>query len=313
MLAAILTVYLVVSITFVLAHLAPGEPMLADVERMPADPARVARIREEFGLDRPLPMQYAMYLGNALRGRLGDSFSMRRPVDAVLEERLPHTALLAGAALLLAFAAGILLAALQAARAGSWTDAGIGTLTLAAHSTPSFWLGLILLVVFGQWLGWLPIGGMTTPVEHERMAMTARMIDVGRHLVLPALTLALVLTADIARYQRGALVDALGSEFVRAARAKGLAERAVLVRHALRASLAPVVVLAGMSVPTLLAGAVLVETVFGWPGMGRLTRDAIAARDYNLILGAAVLSGVLVALGNLAADLGARALDPRTR
>jgi peptide/nickel transport system permease protein len=312
-LAAILTVGLVVSITFLLAHLAPGQPMLADAERMHADPARIARIRAEFGLDRPLAVQYTMYVGNALRGNLGESFTMRRSVGEILRERLPHTALLAGAALLLAFAAGIAIAAIQATRAGSWTDAGVGAVTLTFHSTPSFWLGLILMVAFGQWLGWLPVGGMTTPVEHEQMGMMGRMVDVGRHLILPALTLALVLTAEIARYQRGALVDALGSEFVRAARAKGLAERAVLLRHALRAALAPVVVLAGMSVPALLAGAVLVETVFGWPGMGRLTRDAIVTRDYNLILGAAIISGALVAIGNLAADLGAHALDPRTR
>ncbi len=312
-LAAIVTVYLVITITFVLAHLAPGEPMLADAERLHADPARVARLRAEFGLDRPLPVQYAMYLGNALRGNLGESFTMRQPVNTVLEERLPRTVLLAGVALVLAFAAGIALAAAQAAQPGSLIDAGIGALTQAFYATPSFWLGLMLLVLFGQVLGWLPVGGMTTPIEHERMGSMGRMFDVGRHLLLPALTLALVMTAEIARYQRGALVDALGSGFVRAARARGLNERTILLRHALRSSLAPVVVLAGMAVPALLAGSVLVETVFGWPGMGRLTRDAIAARDYNLILGAAVLSGALVALGNLAADLGARALDPRSR
>ncbi len=310
--AALLTVALVVSITFVLAHLAPGEPMLADAERFHVDPARVARVRAEFGLDRPLATQYAMYLGNAIRGNLGESFTMRRPAVALLLERFPHTALLAGAALLIAFAAGIAVALVQATRPGSWTDALLSGATLAFHSTPTFWLGLILLVVCAQWLGWLPVGGMTTPVEHQAMGAMGRMLDVGRHLVLPALTLALVQTAEIARYQRGALLDALGSEFVRAARAKGLAERAVLVRHALRSALAPVVTLAGMSVPALLAGSVLVESVFGWPGMGRLTRDAIVSRDYNLILAAAVASAVLVALGNLVADLAAHALDPRT-
>ena len=313
MLAAIVTVFLVITITFVLAHLAPGQPMLADAERMHADPARVARLKAEFGLDRPLPVQYAMYLGNALHGNLGESFTMRQPVNTVLEQRLPRTVLLAGVALLLAFAAGIALAAVQATRPGSWIDAALGALTQAFYAAPSFWLGLMLLVLFGQVLGWLPVGGMTTPIVHERMGTMGRMFDVGRHLLLPALTLALVMTAEIARYQRGALIDALGSEFVRAARARGLGERAILLRHALRSSLAPVVVLAGLAVPALLAGSVLVETVFGWPGMGRLTRDAIAARDYNLILGAAVLSGALVALGNLAADLGARALDPRAR
>lgn len=310
--AALLTVLIVVTITFVLAHLAPGEPMLADAERFRADPARVARVRAEFGLDRPLPEQFGMYLGNAMRGNLGESFAMRRPVAEIIGERLPRTALLAGAALLLAFAAGIAIATVQASGAGTWRDTLLGGLTLAFHSTPSFWLGLMLLVVGSQWLGWLPVSGMTTAVEHAGMGTMARVFDVVRHLVLPALTLALVQTAEIARFQRGALLDAMSSGFVRAARARGLAERAVLVRHGLRSALAPTIVLAGLSVPALLAGSVLVESVFGWPGMGRLTHEAIIARDYNVILAAAIVSGALVALGNLAADLAVRALDPRT-
>ena len=311
--AAAVTVFLVVTITFFLAHLAPGQPMLGDVERLRADPARVARVRAEFGLDRPLPAQYAMYVGNVLRGNLGESFELRRGVGALLAERLPRTALVAGAALLLGFALGIGIALLQAARAGSWTDGALGALALVFYSTPTFWLGLVLLVVGGQWLGWFPVGGMTTPVEHPQMALMGRMFDVLHHLVLPALTLGLVQTAEIARYQRGALLDTLGAPFVRTARAKGLRERRVLIRHALRSALAPVVVLAGLSVPALLAGSVLVETVFGWPGMGRLTHDAILARDYNVMLGAAVVSGALVALGNLAADLAVHALDPAAR
>jgi len=311
--AAALTILLVVTITFVLAHLAPGEPMLSDAQRLHADPLRVAKVRAEFGLDRPLAVQYVMYVANAARGNLGQSFTMHRPVAELLRERLPNTALLAGGALLIAFGLGITIAVLQATRAGGWLDAALGAGSLTFYSTPSFWLGLVLLVVFGQWLGWLPIGGMTTPVEHAGMSAMGKMLDVGRHMVLPALTLALVQTAEIARYQRGALVDALGAEFVRAARARGLSERAVLIRHALRSALAPVVILAGLSVPALLAGSVLVEMVFGWPGMGRLTHDAIVTRDYNVILAAGLVSGVLVALGNLAADLAAHALDPRVR
>ena len=309
--AALLTVLLVVTITFGLAHLAPGEPMLGDAERFRADPARIATVRAQFGLDRTLPVQYGMYVANTMRGNLGDSFVMRRPVLDILRERLPRTALLAGTSLLLAFAAGLAIAAVQARRAGTWTDALLGGVTLTFHSMPVFWLGLILLVIGAQWLGWVPAGGMTTAVEHARMGLMGRMADIGRHLVLPAITLALVQTAEIARFQRGALVDAMGSGFVRAARARGASERVVLLRHALRNALAPAIVLAGMSVPALLAGSVLVESVFAWPGMGRLTQEAIAARDYNVILAAAIASGVLVALGNLAADLAVRALDPR--
>ena len=310
--AALLTVLLVVSITFLLAHLAPGEPMLGDAERLRADPVRVARLRAEFGLDQPMPVQYGRYVMNAMRGRLGDSFVSHRPAFDLLRERLPRTALLAGASLALAFAAGIGLATVQARRAGSWADAAISSVTLTLHSTPVFWLGLVLMLAFAQWLGWLPVSGMTTAVEYERMGLMARIADVLRHLVLPAVTLALVQTAEIARFQRGALIDALGSGFVQAARARGAADRAIMFHHALRASLAPAVVIAGMSVPALLAGSVLVESVFGWPGMGRMTHEAIIARDYNVILAAAITSGTLVALGNLAADLAVRRLDPRT-
>ena len=310
--AAALTVLLVVSITFLLVHLAPGEPMLGDAERLRSDPVRIAQVRAEFGLDRPLGEQYLRYVGNAVRGNLGQSFTMHRPVGSLIGERLPRTILLSGCALLVAFAFGVGIALAQAARAGGWTDALLGAVTLVGYSTPIFWLGLVLLVIFAQLLGWLPVGGMTTAVEYDTMGPMGRMADVLRHLVLPALTLALVQTAEIARFQRGALVDALGAEFVRAARAKGLGNTAVLVRHALRSALGPAVILAGLSLPMLLAGSVLIETVFGWPGMGRLTYDAISARDYNVILGAGLVTGILVSLGNLAADLASRALDPRS-
>ena len=311
--AAALTVFLVVSITFLLAHLAPGEPMLAGAEGLRADPERVRVLREQFGLDRPFVAQYAHYVGNVLRGDLGESFTMRRPVAQLLAERLPRTALLAAAALVVAFGLGIGVAVVQAARAGSGTDAMLGAAMLACYSMPSFWLGLVLLLIFAQWLGWFPVSGMTTPVEYQHLGWLGRVLDVGRHLVLPAITLGLVQAAEIARLQRGALVDALGAEFVRSARAKGLGDRAVLLRHALRSSLGPAVTLAGASLPLLLAGSVLVESVFGWPGMGRLTHEAILSRDYNVILAAGLVTGVIVALGNLAADLAAHALDPRSQ
>lgn len=311
--AAVVTALLVAIVAFALAHLAPGDPLVADAERLRGDPARVAQVRERFGLDRPLPAQLGAWLANAARGDLGESFVLHRPVAAAIGDRLPATLLLAATACLVAFAGGIAVALLQAARQGSRTDAILGVLTVTAWSVPPFWLGLVLLWLFGQQLGWLPVGGMTSPVLHERMGPFAAAFDVARHLCLPAATLALGLGAVVARYQRAALLEALQGEFVRAARARGLTHGAALVRHALRASLAPAVTLAGTAFPALLAGSVLVESVFGWPGMGRLAYDAIAARDYNVITGVALVSGALVALGNLAADLAAAALDPRVR
>lgn len=310
---AAFTVALVVILTFFLAHLAPGEPLIGDAELHRADPAAVARQRRAFGLDQPLAVQFTRYAGNVLRGRLGESFALRRPVATIIGERLPNTLLLGGAALLLSFGLGITAGTVQAARRGSRTDRLIGGLVAVAYATPSFWLGLVLLFVFGQVLHWLPIGGMTDPLLHETMSPLGRALDVARHTALPALTLALVNAAAVARFQRGALADVLAAEWIRTARAKGLSDGRVLLRHGLRGALGPVVTLAGLSVPALLAGSVLVESVFGWPGMGRLMHEAILARDYNVIIGIGFVAGVMVALGNLAADLGVAALDPRER
>lgn len=310
---AALTTLAAVTLTFTLVHLAPGEPMLGDAERRRADPATIARQRATFGLDRPIPVQYAFYLRNLAHGELGESFARHRPVADVLADALPNTLLLGGAALLLSFLLGLAVGALQAARRGTWVDGGLSLVSLAAYSTPSFWLGLVLLLLFGERLGWLPVGGMTDPVMHEFLSPTGRALDVLRHLVLPATTLALVNAAWIARFQRGALVDALARPFARAARAKGLGEGAVLVKHAMRSALAPILTLAGLAIPALLTGSVLVESVFGWPGMGRVTFEAIFARDYNVITAAAAVAGVLVALANLLADLAVAVTDPRER
>lgn len=307
------TVLLAVTLAFVLAHAAPGEPMLADAERLRADPGTVARLRADFGLDRPLWTQYALWLANVARGDLGQSFTTRRPVAELLLERIPPTLLLTVSALALAVVSGVTLGTLQAARAGTALDGLVGAATTISHSIPVFWLGLLLLLVFGQRLGWLPLGGMSSPLAESTMGAMERVCDVLRHLVLPGLTLALVQAATFARHQRSAVLDALGEDFVRAARARGVGEVRALLRHALRTSLAPTITLAGMAVPALLAGTVLVETVFGWPGMGRLTADAIAARDYNVLQAVALVAGVAAALGTLAADLSLAALDPRHR
>jgi peptide/nickel transport system permease protein len=308
---AVATALAVVVLTFTLTRLAPGEPMLGEPERWRADPEALALQRAAWGLDRPLPEQLARYAGNLLRGDLGESYVSRRPVAAVLADALPNTLLLGAAALLISFAVGIAVGVAQAARRGTAADTALAAVSLTLYSTPAFWLGLLLLLVFGQWLGWLPVGGMTDPALHEFMPPLGRALDVLEHLVLPAVSLGLVHAAAVARFQRGALVDALAAEFVRAARSRGLSERRVLVAHALRSALAPTAVLAGLSVPALVTGAVLVESVFGWPGMGRVTYDAVFARDYNVVTGAALVAGLMVAAGNLVADLVVAFLDPR--
>jgi peptide/nickel transport system permease protein len=310
---ALATTAAVVVLTFALVHVAPGEPFVAGAEERFVPPETVARLRERFGLDRPLGVQLVRYVANLAHGDLGESFTHHRPVARILADALPHTLLLGGVALVLSLALGIGLGIVQASRAGSWWDTALGTASLAFYSVPSFWLGLMLLLVFGEWLHWLPLTGMSDVALRTPAGSLASVVDVARHLVLPAATLALVNAAAVARFHRAAMLDALGTEFVRAARARGLGERRVLLRHALRSALAPAITLAGLSVPALLTGSVLVESVFGWPGIGRVAYEAIFARDYNVITAVAVLAGVLVALGNLVADLGVAAADPRVR
>ena len=310
---AVVSAAAVVLLTFLIVHAEPGAPMLGAPERALASPETVARQRALFGLDRPLPEQLLRYTVNLARGRLGESFVLHRPVADVLAEAVPNTLLLGGTALVVSLLLGLALGAVQASRHHSRTDTALGVLTLVLYSVPVFWLGLVLLLVFGEQLHWLPVSGMTSAAIHDTLSPAGRALDVARHLVLPAASLALVQAAAFARFQRSALVDTLGAAHIRSARAKGLPERVVLWRHALRGALAPTITLAGLSVPYFLAGSVLVESIFGWPGLGRVTYDAIFARDYNVITAVALVAGVLVALGNLLADLAVAVADPRVR
>ncbi len=310
--AALAIVFAVVSFSFVAIHLAPGTPFLPEQGR-PINPAAVARLRDEFGLGRPLPEQYVRYLGALARGHLGESFSQRRPVAEAIATALPNTAVLAGAALLIDFLLGIAIGVFQAARARRSSDVALTNATLFLYSLPIFWLGLVLLLVFGQWLHWFPVGGVTDPVLYPNLPLWGKVLDRLRHLALPALTMGLVGAAGTARFQRAALLEALGQDYVRTARAKGLRESAVLVRHALRDALLPVITLLGLALPFLLTGAVLVEAVFAWPGLGKLAADAIAARDYPLVLATTLLASVAVVMGSLLADLLAVLADPRVR
>jgi len=313
LLHAVGIVFLVASLTFILLHLAPGDPLTAagQTTRIPRE--IVEQQRRSFGLDRPLPEQYARYLANVARGDLGYSFREHRPAWAAIRDRIPNTLMLAAAGLVVMFALGIGVGVVQGVRAGSALDDGLSFVTLTLYSTPVFWLGVMLLLLFGDTLHWLPAGGASDAVTHAALSAAGRFWDHLAHLVLPALTLGLAGGAVVARYQRAAMIEVLRQDFVRTARAKGLPARTVLLRHALRNALLPTVTLFGLAFPLLLSGAVLVEAVFAWPGIGKLTVDAIAARDYAVVTGTAMIAAVMVAVGNLAADLLYRVLDPRTR
>lgn len=304
--AALAILLAVVTLVFFAIHLAPGTPFLPESDR-PLNPAVEARLRTQFGLDAPLPAQYARYLGALARGDLGESFRQQRPVAAALADAIPNTLLLALAAMLVDFGVGIALGVFQAARAGRLADTALTGASLALYSLPTFWLGLILLLVLAQWLHWFPAGGVTDPVLGGSLG------DRLHHLALPALALGLVGAAGTARFQREAMLRALGQPYVRTARASGATEARVRRHHALRNAILPAITLLGLSLPFLLTGSVVVETVFAWPGMGKLAADAINARDYPVVMATTLAATLLVIAGSLAADLLHAAADPRSR
>jgi peptide/nickel transport system permease protein len=318
-LQGVLVVLVASSAAFLLLHLAPGDPVGATLDA-PTVPASVrAHWRAEYGLDRPLPEQYVRWVAGAVRGDLGWSISQRRPVRDVLADALPNTLLLIGTALALGFAAGIGVGVLQASlrvrgsRAGRAVDRALGGLTVFFFSLPEFWLALALLVLFTIALPMLPSSGAIDPVLHDYMSPVERALDRARHLLLPALTLALGALAVVARHQRAALLEVGREDFLRTARAKGAAERDVLLRHALRNALLPVITLLGLALPAAVGGVVFVEKVFAWPGMGLVAVNAVGSRDYALVTGAVVLGSIAVTVGALLADLLHAVADPRVR
>ena len=297
-------------VVFGVMSLVPGDPALAILGPY-ATPERLAELRAELGLDRPWPVRYGAWMGGVLEGDLGRSVSLERQVlDAVLE-RLGPTLLLAGTALLVGTLLGLAAGVVAAMRHNRPTDRLVTLGVLLGISIPSFWLGLLLILVFAVWLGWLPASGMTTVWSDAGGLRGAA--DVARHLILPSLSLALVAGGVIGRLTRGAAIDVLAAASIRMARARGIPEHRVLLVHALKAVLARMTPVIGLQAGFLLGGAVYIETIFQWPGLGRLLVDAIAARDLLLVQGGVLVLAVAYVLVNLAADLAQHALDRRTR
>jgi peptide/nickel transport system permease protein len=302
----------VLILDFLLLHLAPGD--IAQVlagENGSADPAYMQGLRARFGLDQPLLAQLLSYAWRVLNLDLGYSFRNNLPVTTLILQRLPATMLLMGSSLVIAVGGGIALGAIAARKLNSWLDDLISIVALLAYATPLFWIGLMFIVLFAVHLGWLPTGGFRT--EGADLSGIAAIVDVLKHLVLPTITLALFYTAVYARLTRAAMADVLGLDFIRSARAAGLSERRIAWRGALPNAVLPVVTVIGMQVASLLGGAVLVETVFAWPGLGRLAFEAVTARDLNLLLGLLLFSALLVVGTNLIVDTIHAALDPRLR
>lgn len=312
LLQAVLTVLVAMVLFFLLLRLVPGDPLATLQDDRPITAEQEAALRRRYGTDQPLGTQLATFLAGAVRGDLGASIESGVPVTRMLRQRLPATLLLGAGVLLVNFTLGIWLGVLQAERRGQWVDRLLTVASLAAYATPAFWLGLMLALTFGIELRWLPVAGASDPSLVGASGWTW-LVDRARHLVLPVATLSLVTLASSMRYQRAALLEVLGQPFVTAAGARGLSPARVRWGHAWRASLAPVLTLLGLWLPMLVVGAVLVEQVFAWPGLGSLMASAAGARDYPVLMGTALLGTTAVVGGNLAADLLLAALDPRVR
>lgn len=300
----------IVVIGFLLVHLAPGDPILA-LAGEHGDEAYYEQMRERFGLDRPLPAQLATFAANIATGDLGVSYTQGRPALDIIVERLPATLLLSGTALVLSAVAGIALGVLAASRAGGVRDAAVNTASVGFYAAPVFWVGQLAVLVFAARFGWFPVQGMTD--ARNPATGWANVTDVAHHLVLPVLVLASQEVAVIARLTRVGLVDELRSDHIRTARAKGLPERVVLFKHGLRSALLPVVTVIGGRIGHLVAGVVVVETVFAWPGIGRLLLAAMQNRDIPILLGIFLLIAVAVVVANLLTDLAYAWLEPRIR
>jgi peptide/nickel transport system permease protein len=310
-LVKMVAVVLAIAMTnFLLIHAAPGDPASVIAgEAGAADPQFMAQLRTQFGLDKPLSTQLAIYLGHLVRGDLGVSFRQGRGVAGMILERLPATLLLTGTAFVFAIVMGVTLGALAARRVGSVADSIITVLALTFYATPLFWVGLMLVLVFSVWLNWLPSFGMNTVgADYTGWAAIA---DTSQYLVLPALTLGLFYMAVYARLTRASMLEVSTQDFVRTARAKGVPPGRILRRHILRNALLPMITFAGIQAGQLIGGSILVETVFAWPGIGRLAFDALLARDYQVLLGVFLCTSVIVVVFNFLTDLLYAWVDPR--
>jgi len=310
LLQAVPTVLVIVALNFLLLKLAPGDA--ADVlagEAGSATPEFMAQLRQTFGLDQPLAMQLLLYIKNIVSFDLGFSFRHNMPVAELIGSRLFPTLMLMVTVLLLAVIVGTVLGAFAARNLNRWQDNLISMLTVLAYATPVFWAGLMLIVVFSIKLGWFPTSGMQEVAAfHEGFA---KVRDIAHHLVLPAVTLTMFYMALYARLMRASVLEQFSMDYVVTARAKGLTERQIGRRHVLRNAVLPVLTMAGVQVGALLGGAVVVETVFAWPGLGLLAYESLFARDLNLLLGIFFVCTCLVVVVNLVVDVAYSLLDPR--
>ncbi|MCR4267681.1 ABC transporter permease [Nitratireductor sp. ZSWI3] len=302
----------IMTLNFFLIHAAPGDPAAVMAgEAGAADAKFIAQLREQFGLDKPLLTQLGIYLKGVLQFDLGFSYRQQMPVAQLILDRLPATLLLTMTAFVISLVLGTFAGVLASARVGKWSDTAISSLALLFYATPLYWAALMAVLVFSVYFNWLPgFGYETVGANHTGLA---RLLDIGRHLILPATTLGLFFMAVYMRMTRASMLEVSQLDFVKTARAKGLKRSIIQRRHIFRNAMLPVVTLAGLQAGQLVGGAVLTETVFAWPGIGRLMFEALAQRDYNLLLGVFFVSAAMVLLFNLITDILYRFVDPRIR
>jgi peptide/nickel transport system permease protein len=308
------TFLVAVVLMFFVMRLSPGDPLAEVAGERQISAAEYQHLQERFGLSEPVGAQFRSFVAGVARGDLGMSIQFApSSVTSLIAARLPATLLLGGTVLFINFTVGIVLGVWQAVHRGHALDRWLSFLTLAAYALPSFWLGLVLAWLFGIHWDLLPTGRMTSPALMADTAWGTRVLDIARHLILPAATLSIVTIAATIRYQRTAMIEALSQDYVRVAAAKGLSRRQVVWRHAWRNALFPVLTLFGLWLPLFVTGSVFVEDVFAWPGLGSLTAHAITGRDYPLIMGTAILVSASVVFGTWLSDVVHMILDPRLR
>lgn len=302
----------IVALNFLLIHAAPGDPAAVMAgEAGATDEKFIAQLRQQFGLDRSLPEQMAIYMKGVATLNLGYSYRQQMPVADLIFTRLPATLLLTFSAFVISLVLGTLAGVLASARVGTVADTLISTVALIFYATPLFWIALMAVILFSVTLDWLPGFGYET--VGAGYTGFRRVLDIGQHLIMPATTLGLFFMAVYMRMTRASMLEVSRLDFVKTARAKGLAPRIILWRHIFRNAMLPIVTLAGLQAGQLVGGAVLTETVFAWPGIGRLMFEALAQRDYNLLLGIFFVSAAMVLLFNLITDVAYRFVDPRIR
>ena len=309
LLQSVIILFGVSIIVFTLVQLMPGNPYSSMISP-DIPPEQVEQMLDELGANDPIPLQYIKWLGQVLTGNLGYSIWYKEPVLEVVFSRLGNTALLACAAIAVSTILGITIGIYSARHKKGIVDNVSSVVAFAALSIPSFFFGMVLIKIFGVDLGLLPISGMVS-VGQEGMTGLAHMVDVARHMVLPTVVLGLMNAATMLRYTRSSMVDIQGMDFIRTARAKGLPERKVIYKHALKNALSQIITVLSLQIPGLLSGSLLTETVFLWPGVGRLNYDAVSHRDYPLIMGIVLILASFTLLANLIADISYAAIDPR--